>query len=72
MLPEKLRQKIKNTQKKKLGDGTLLPYGELQKNYRTFQARFGIERLQSIDGEELLNTIVVTPKSWTQKCLRLF
>lgn len=57
MLEEQLVQEIKDLQKKKLSNGTLLPVAELQENYRTFQDRFGIERLQAIDGKELLSTM---------------
>lgn len=57
MLPEKLVQEIKEIQKKKLSDGTLLPLTELQENYRIFQDRFSVEHLQTIDGKELLSTM---------------
>lgn len=57
LLPNQLAEELKVAYKKKLSDGTLLSLAELEANYRLFRERFGIERLQMLDGEELLLTM---------------
>lgn len=56
-LPEKLIQKIRKTHDKLDSQGDITSKSQLNKFYDTFRKRFGPEKLNSIDGELLLETM---------------
>ena len=50
-------KEISDTYKKLLGDGKFLSEEKLKESYEIFRNNFGPEKLKSLDGEVLLNTI---------------
>jgi len=57
MLHPKLKQALKDTQRRLFDEGKLLTVDQLKGYYAAFRTRFNIERLRSMDGETLLNTM---------------
>ena len=56
-LHPQVREPIVNTLEQLRDNGTLLRPAELDASYHRFRDRFGPERLATLDGEELLNTM---------------
>ena len=52
-----LIKEISNTYQKLLGEGKFLAEDKLKESYEIFRKNFGPEKLKSLDGEVLLNTI---------------
>ncbi len=57
IIDEKIASRIKETAERLVEDGQLPSNNELEKQYNTFRSKFGPEKLQNLDGEELLETI---------------
>ena len=57
MLDEKVLQELRDTQAKLNAEGKLPSRTQLAAYYDTFRRRFGPERLASLDGEALLETM---------------
>jgi 5-methylcytosine-specific restriction protein B len=57
IIDEKIANRIMKTTKRLFEDGHLPSNTELEKQYNTFRNKFGPEKLQNLDGEELLETI---------------
>jgi 5-methylcytosine-specific restriction protein B len=57
ILHERLFGELKDLHRKLMDEGELRSRQQLAQYYATFQDRFGIDRLQTLDGELLLNTI---------------
>lgn len=56
-LEEKLAEELRAARKQLDGEGKLYSRNQLDRFYATFRARFGPDRLASIDGEELLEAM---------------
>src|ERR1700730_12799737 len=56
-LDERIAQELKALYKKMTDEGQLLSDEQLAQYYSTFRSKFGPDKLKSLDGETLLNTI---------------
>jgi len=57
ILSDKIHQTIQETYNKLFSEGKIVSISQLDKYYETFRERFGIQKLKSLDGEMLLETM---------------
>jgi 5-methylcytosine-specific restriction enzyme B len=57
ILSDKMHQKIKDVYSKLDSQGKIISKTQLNQYYETFRERFGIQKLKSLDGEMLLETM---------------
>jgi 5-methylcytosine-specific restriction protein B len=57
ILTDTMHQKIKETYNKLNSEGKIVSISQLKQYYETFRERFGINKLKSLDGEMLLETM---------------
>ena len=57
ILPEKLAQKLKDVYDKLDSQGEIFSKAQIEKYSDTFRQRFGPSKLNSLDGETLLDTM---------------